>query len=158
MVRVLQELSALDGGGVAKLLYDYYRNMDHTKIHFDFLIYDYYENGMYEEPLKDLGCTIYKLPRIKKDKIGYLTGMKKIIKDGNYDVVHSHMGSRGLFVMYYGKKYKVPKRIVHSHIAYEPVSNAKRKVNAMLASIAKHYARSHGLYPLCKTKGGQAAG
>ena len=140
MVRVLQELSALDGGGVAKLLYDYYRNMDHTKIHFDFLIYDYYENGMYEEPLKDLGCTIYKLPRIKKDKIGYLTGMKKIIKDGNYDVVHSHMGSRGLFVMYYGKKYKVPKRIVHSHIAYEPVSNAKRKVNAMLASIAKHYA------------------
>lgn len=140
MVRVLQELSALDGGGVAKLLYDYYRNMDHTKIHFDFLIYDYYENGMYEEPLKDLGCTIYKLPRIKKDKIGYLTGMKKIIKDGNYDVVHSHMGSRGLFVMYYGKKYKVPKRIVHSHIAYEPVSNVKRKINAMLASIAKHYA------------------
>lgn len=97
MVRVLQELSALDGGGVAKLLYDYYRNMDHTKIHFDFLIYDYYENGMYEEPLKDLGCTIYKLPRIKKDKIGYLTGMKKIIKDGNYDVVHSHMGSRRTF-------------------------------------------------------------
>ena len=43
MVRVLQELSALDGGGVAKLLYDYYRNMDHTKIHFDFLIYDYYD-------------------------------------------------------------------------------------------------------------------
>ena len=39
MVRVLQELSALDGGGVAKLLYDYYRNMDHTKIHFDFLIF-----------------------------------------------------------------------------------------------------------------------
>lgn len=140
MVRVLQELSALDGGGVAKLLYDYYRNMDHTKIHFDFLIYDYYENGMYEKPLEDLGCTIYKLPRIKKDKKGYFTGMKKIIKEGNYDVVHSHMGSRGLFVMYYGKKYKVPKRIVHSHIAYEPVSNVKRKINSMLAMVAKYYA------------------
>ena len=82
MVRGLQVVAGLAGGGVAKRLYDYYRNMDHTKIHFDFLIYDYYENGMYEEPLKDLGCTIYKLPRIKKDKIGYLTGMKKIIKDG----------------------------------------------------------------------------
>lgn len=140
MIKVLQELSALDGGGVAKLLYDYYCNMDHTKIHFDFLIYDYYENGMYEEPLKSLGCTIYKLPRIKKDKIGYLKGMKKIIREGNYDVVHSHMGSRGFFVMYFGKKYKVPKRIVHSHIAYEPVSNVKRKINKIFSVIAKHYA------------------
>lgn len=140
MIRVLQELSALDGGGVAKLLYDYYRNMDYTKIHFDFLIYDYYENGMYENPLKELGCTIYKLPRIKKDKKGYLQGIKKIIREGNYDVVHSHMGSRGLFVMYYSKKYKVPKRIVHSHIAYEPVSDVKRKMNSILAVVAKHYA------------------
>lgn len=140
MVKVLQELSALDGGGVAKLLYDYYRNMDHKKIHFDFLIYDYYENGMYEKPLENLGCTIYKLPRIKKDKKGYFMGMKKIIQEGNYDVIHSHMGSRGLFAMYYGKKYKVPKRIVHSHIAYEPVSNAKRKLNLILAAVAKHYA------------------
>lgn len=140
MVKVLQELSALDGGGVAKLLYDYYRNMDHTKVHFDFLIYDYYENGIYEEPLKQLGCKIFKLPRIKKNRKEYLLGIKKIIKDGNYDVLHSHMGSRGLFVMYYGKKNKVPKRIVHSHIAFEPVSAFKRKMNSFLASIAKHYA------------------
>ena len=140
MVRVLQELSALDGGGVAKLLYDYYKNMDRTQVHFDFLIYDYYEDGMYEKPLKELGCTIYKLPRIKKDKKGYLLGMKKIIKEGSYDVVHSHMGSRGLFAMYYAKKYRVPKRIVHSHIAYEPVSNTKRKLNTILAMMSKHYA------------------
>lgn len=140
MVRILQELSALDGGGVAKLLYDYYLNMDREKVHFDFLIYDYYDEGIYEKPLRDLGCTIYKLPRLKKDKKGYFEGMKKIIKNGNYDVVHSHMGSRGLFVMYYGKKYGVKKRIVHSHIAYEPVSSVKRKFNSILAAISKHYA------------------
>ena len=36
MIRVLQDLSAPDGGGVSKLLYDYYMNMDYTKVHFDF--------------------------------------------------------------------------------------------------------------------------
>ncbi|MGN1114629.1 MAG: glycosyltransferase family 1 protein [Oscillospiraceae bacterium] len=140
MVKVLHELSALDGGGIAKLVYDYYLHMDHDKIHFDFLIYDYYDEGIYEQPLKNLGCNIYKIPRIKKDKKGYLRGMEKVIKEGNYDVVHSHMGSRGLFAMYFGKKYGVKMRIVHSHIAFEPVSSLKRKFNCVLAKIAKHYA------------------
>lgn len=140
MIRVLQELSALDGGGVAKLLFDYYSNMDRTKIHFDFLIYDFYDEGIYEKPLKDLGCTIFKLPRIKKDKKGYLKGMAEVIRNGNYDVVHSHMGSRGLFMMYFGKNYGVKKRIVHSHIAFEPASKMKRHLNHLLSVIAKHYA------------------
>lgn len=140
MIKVLQELSALDGGGVAKLLYDYYLNMDKEKVHFDFLIYDFYDEGIYEKPLRDMGCTIYKLPRIKKDKNGYLQGIKKVIKEGNYDVVHSHMGARGLFVMYFAKKYGVKKRIVHSHIAYEPVSKLKRCFNIILSQIAKNNA------------------
>ena len=126
MVRVLHELSALDGGGVAKLLYDYYSHMDREKIHFDFLIQDFYDEGIYEKPLRELGCTIYKIPRIKKDKKGYLQGMKKVICEGDYDVVHSHMGARGLFPMYYARKAKVAQRIVHSHIAYEPISKLKR--------------------------------
>ena len=35
MKRVLQELPSLDGGGIAKLLYEYYSQMEHDKIHFD---------------------------------------------------------------------------------------------------------------------------
>ena len=40
MVKILHELGNLDGGGVARLLYDYCRYMDREKVHFDFLIYD----------------------------------------------------------------------------------------------------------------------
>lgn len=137
MVRVLHELSALDGGGVAKLLYDYYSHMDKEKIHFDFLIQDFYDEGIYEKPLKELGCTIYRIPRIKKDRKGYLRGMEKVIHEGNYDAVHSHMGARGLFSMYYARKAKVPKRIVHSHIAYEPIGRLKRCFDIMLSWMAK---------------------
>ena len=137
MVRVLHELSSLDGGGVAKLLYDYYCHIDREKIHFDFLIQDLYDEGIYEKPLRDLGCNIYKIPRIKKDKRGYLQGMEKTISEGRYDVVHSHMGARGLFTMYYAKKAKVKKRIVHSHIAHEDITRLKRCFDIMLSCIAK---------------------
>ena len=80
MVRVLHELSSLDGGGVAKLLFDYYSHMDHNQVHFDFLIYKYYDEGIYEKPLQEMGCTIYRLPVFKKDKIGCLKQMKKIME------------------------------------------------------------------------------
>lgn len=137
MVRVLHELSSLDGGGVAKLLYDYYQHMDREKVHFDFLIQDLYDEGIYEKPLRDLGCSIYKIPRIKKDRKGYLHGMEKVISEGNYDVVHSHMGARGLFTMYYAKKAKVKKRVAHSHIAYEDITKLKRCFDIMLSRMAK---------------------
>lgn len=140
MVRVLHELSALDGGGVAKLLFDYYSNMNKEKVHFDFLIYDYYDEGIYEKPLREMGCTIHKIPRIKKSKKGYLQGMKNVIANGNYDVVHSHMGARGLFVMYFAQRYGVKKRIAHSHIAYEPVTGMKRCLNKMLSVVTKFFA------------------
>lgn len=137
MVRVLHELSALDGGGDAKLLYDYYLHMDREKVHFDFLIQDLYEEGIYEKPLREMGCEIYRIPRIRNDYKGYLGGMEKVISEGNYDVVHSHMGARGLFTMYYAKKAKVAKRIVHSHVAYEDITRLKRCFDIMLSRIAK---------------------
>lgn len=140
MIRVLHELSSLDGGGVAKLLVDYYSHIDHETVHFDFLIYDYYDEGIYEEPLRRMGCTIYKLPIFKKEKIKCLKEMRKVISEGKYDIVHSHRGSRGLFTLFYAKKYKVKKRIAHSHIAYEPVSGVKQKINKIVAFITKNLA------------------
>lgn len=140
MVRVLHELSALDGGGDARLIYEYYSCMDKTKVHFDFVIYDFYENGLLEQPLRDMGCTIYKLPQIKKDRKACLNGLEKVIKEGNYDVVHSHRGGRGFFVMYYAKKYGIKKRVVHSHVANESVSFIKKMLNVFLSKIAKMFA------------------
>lgn len=137
MIRVLHELAALDGGGDAKLLYSYYSNMDRDKVHFDFVIFDFYDEGIYEKPLRELGCTIHKIPRIKRDKMGYLRGMQQIIENGNYDVVHSHMGGRSLFTMFFARRYGVKRRIAHSHVAYEPVTKLKRCFNIGLCIAAK---------------------
>lgn len=139
MIRVLQELPSLDGGGIAKLLFDYYSNMDREHIHFDFIIGDFYSEGIYEKPLRDMGCKIYRLPQFKKERRVFLRQMKEIVKNGNYDVVHSHMGARGAFLAYYGKKYNVKKRIAHSHLANKPGTLYAKLNNAFFTSLAEHY-------------------
>ena len=126
MVRVLHELANLDGGGVARLLYDYYRHMNHEVIHFDFLINDEIDNGILEAPLKELGCKVYKLPSPKKDLKKRLKEIDFILKTGNYDVVHSHISARSCLILAKAKKYSVKKRFVHSHIAYQDISSIKR--------------------------------
>lgn len=140
MIRVLQDLSALDGGGVAKLLLDYYNNMDHEKVHFDFLIYNYYEQGIYEDPLKKLGCNIYKVPTLQQDKNGALKAIDEIIKYGQYDCVHSHFGRLAYHVLRIAKKYNVPKRIAHSHIAFEPMQFKTRIAAPIRSQVTKYYA------------------
>ncbi|MBO5192384.1 MAG: glycosyltransferase [Bacteroides sp.] len=141
MVKILHELASLDGGGVAKLLYDYYRNMEDKKeIQFDFLIYDFYENGIYEEALKKMGCVIYKIPSFKKDRKASLDAMESIIRQGKYDVVHSHRCTRGIFALWFAKKYGVQRRIVHSHIAYEDIGKTAKAINKILGLINRHLA------------------
>lgn len=141
MVRVLHELATLDGGGVAKLLYDYYRNMDDREnLKFDFLIYDFLEEGIYEEPLRQMGCRIHRIPVFKRDKKASLQAMERVIREGRYDVVHSHRCTRGVFALWFARKYRVPRRLIHSHIAYEEVGRAGEAVNRVLGIINRHLA------------------
>lgn len=127
MVKILHELGNLDGGGVARLLYDYYRNMDREKVHFDFVISDEYENGILEAPLKEMGSVIYKIPFYQTDKDAFKSKINDIIRDGGYDIVHCHRtaGSE-LHVLKAAKKHGVKKVIVHSHLAANGESLKRR--------------------------------
>ena len=139
MKRVLQELPSLDGGGIAKLLYEYYSQMEHDKIHFDFIIYSYYDEGIYEKPLREMGCNIYKLPLYKSNPKECTKKMEDIIGQGNYDVVHTHMGVMGYVIMRIAKKYNVPRRCMHSHIANEVTSKKSKFASFFRMMVARHY-------------------
>lgn len=136
MIRVLQELSALDGGGVAKLLYDYYKNMDHNKVHFDFVISSYYDKGIYEDYFTGEGCKIFKIVKKTENKKKYLEQIDDIINKGEYDVIHSHYGIYADEVMQIAKKHNIKKRIIHSHVAYEPITFMQKVKNIIHKRIA----------------------
>lgn len=137
MIKVLHELGNLDGGGVARLLYDYYYYMNKERIHFDFLIYDFFKEGILEEPLQELGCTIYKIPTMQESKKKCFDNMKNIIAKGNYDIVHSHRGPQAFYFLSCAKKCGIKRRIVHSHLAYPNPSFGRRIKNEILLQADK---------------------
>ena len=60
MIRVLQIMSTLDCGGAENMIMNLYRNIDRTKVQFDFLLRS--KNGIYEEEVKEMGGRIFYTP------------------------------------------------------------------------------------------------
>lgn len=140
MINVLQEIPSLDGGGIAKLLIEYYHFMDHGKIHFDFLIYNYYEEGVYEKEVKNMGCFIYKVPPYPYDKKGCISQIRELFRTHKYDVFHSHIGPESFYSVFFAKRYGVKKIFVHSHLAVKPDSLRSRIIVRLKDFITAHMA------------------
>ena len=132
MIRVLQEVATMDVGGVERLLYDYFTNLHNGEIAFDFVIFDREREGIFEKPLKEKGCRFYCVPRLKGFGFRYIGALWKILKDGQYQVVHAHRGSRSFFVLLLAWAAGVPVRIAHSHIAFEPDKNLIKHLKTMV--------------------------
>lgn len=125
MIKILHVVSGLDGGGVETMLYNYYMNMDHSNIRFDFIVHDL-NIGMLEEKFTELGCRIY---HVTPKKISFIKNAKeiyKIIKEGDYDIVHSHQNTSSFLPLILAKIIKVNVRIAHSHVGYTKESIVQR--------------------------------
>ncbi len=127
MKRILHEVASLDAGGVERLLLDYYRHFSSGNIAFDFVIFEGGQPGIFEQPLLDMGCRIYRVPRVHGFGTETMRALWKILKEGSYQVVHTHRGSRGVLVMALARFAGVPVRIAHAHIAYEQEKSTLHK-------------------------------
>ena len=132
MIRVLQEVATMDAGGVERLLYDYYGNLDNEEIAFDFVIFDREKEGIFEQPLREKGCRFHFVPRLKGLGLPYIRAMWRIFREGDYQVVHAHRGSRSFFVLLTAWAAGVPVRICHSHIAFEPDKSFTKHLKTMV--------------------------
>ena len=138
-MRVLQMVSALDGGGIERIIYNYYLHMDRSKIHFDFVKVES-EEGILEEPLRKLGCNIFGLPQLRKKPSEYRKKLKAIIINGKYDVIHCNGGYRAFEALRIAKKCGVPIRIAHAHTS-NPPETIFNKIERIIATVlTKHYA------------------
>lgn len=139
MIRVLHVLSSLDGGGVESLLYSYYKNMDRNKFRFDFAILDT-KIGKMENLFVQLGTTIYRLPPKRNGLLKSIDALDQILKNNNYDIVHSHQNMNAIFAMYVAKKNQIKVRIAHSHYGNIPHAQLleKQSVRFFLRPILKY--------------------
>lgn len=115
-VRVLHVLQRMEAGGTQALLMNLYRNIDRSKLQFDFLV-EYTEKQFYDDEIESLGGRIYRssiredfnLPRFNRF-------LKTFFEEHDeYDIVHCHTYSIGYFVLKAADNAGVSIRIAHSH-------------------------------------------
>ncbi len=124
MKRILHVVTTMDYGGVETLLMSIYRNIDRTKVQFDFLCHNTCDN-LFSKEIEELGGKMYSIPYASKvGYFGYLKALHSFFKEHpEYDVVHSHVNGENGNVLRMAKKAGVPIRISHSHVA-----NIKEKI------------------------------
>ncbi len=133
-IRVLQVVTIMDLGGVENFLMNLYRNIDRSKIQFDFLMHREKE-GIFDKEILELGGRIYRFKAIRPWRyIQYIEGLKTFFRNhSEYLIIHSHINANSNFILKVAKQKGVPIRIAHSHTAAS-VKSYKFLVN-MLAKI-----------------------
>lgn len=112
-IRVAQIMGKWLGGGVEAIVMNYYRNIDKSKIQFDFICDSDSTDIPYEE-IEALGGKVILCPPYQK-ALKYHKELKRILKNGNYKIVHSHINTLSVFSLWAAKSAGVPVRIAHSH-------------------------------------------
>jgi glycosyltransferase involved in cell wall biosynthesis len=114
-VRVLHIARMKKGSGVASFLMNYYRNIDRSRVRFDFLS-DGNELETFENEIESMGGKLHKVPNYRKRFFKFLFFLIKIINKNNYTVIHTHELAYNLPVLAIAKIKKIRHSHSHSHI------------------------------------------
>lgn len=140
-MRIAQIMGKWLGGGVESVVMNYYRNIDKSKIQFDFICDEDSTNIPYEE-IKKLGGKVVLIPPYQKI-LKYHKELKKVLKEGNYKIVHSHINTLSVFSLYAAKKAGVPVRIAHSHSTSNKKEWKKNIIKNILRPFSKVFATDY---------------
>lgn len=114
MLRILHIVTYMGRGGLETMIMNYYRNIDRTKIQFDFLVHRQ-EKADYDDEILSLGGHIYHMPMLNPFSKAYFNALDDFFDNHKYDIVHSHLDCMSAYPLKIAQKYGVKVRIAHSH-------------------------------------------
>lgn len=95
-VKVLRIIGECKTGGTETIALNYYRKIDHDKIAMDFLFYG--DNiPRFNEELEKNGDKVINVVDYTKNLVKSISQIKKAVKKGNYDIVHSQLNTLNVF-------------------------------------------------------------
>ena len=115
MIRVLQVFGRMDRGGAETMIMNIYRNIDRTKVQFDFAVHTT-DKCDFDDEIKRLGGRIYSVPKYSvKNALVYRKNWQNLLsKHPEWTIVHSHIRSTASIILSVADKLgKVT--IAHSH-------------------------------------------
>ena len=114
-IRVLHVFGVMDMGGAETLVMNIFRNIDRTKIQFDFMVHSK-KKGFFDEEIKSLGGNIYYVPKYNVINHGFYWYKWESFfqKHNQHKIIHGHVRSTASIYLKIAKKHN-KKTIAHSH-------------------------------------------
>ena len=116
-IRILHIVTSMNVGGIENFIMNNYRNIDRSRVQFDFLKHRD-THDFYDDEILALGGRIYSIPPINplrqkhydKEIAAFFEKHKS-----TYRVVHSHINTFSAYPLRIATKIGIPVRIAHSH-------------------------------------------
>ena len=140
-IRVAQIMGKWLGGGVESVVMNYYRHIDKNKVQFDFICDDD-STCIPKEEIEKLGGKIILIPPYQQP-FKYHKELKRVLKNGNYKIVHSHISTMSFFSLWAAKSAKVPVRIAHAHSTTNKQEKQKNLMKQVLRPFSKVFATDY---------------
>ncbi len=140
MIKVAQIIGSMDGGGVEAVVMNYFRLIDKSKFHFDFIVHGN-STHVPKEEIESLGGRIIYIPHYKSIA-KYKKTLFKIFKENEYDIVHSHINTLSVIPLGVAKRAGVKVRIAHSH----STSDKKEWKRNIIKNLLRPYSRKNATH------------
>jgi glycosyltransferase involved in cell wall biosynthesis len=115
MIKILIEGISQNLGGIETFVYNLYKSLDKSLYEVSFLK----TKGLkiaFEEEYKNNGCKFFEVEDRKKSYKKYLSDLKNIYLNNEFDIIHINVMSYSLFErITYACKFSKAKVVVHSH-------------------------------------------
>ena len=121
MINILMICGKLSIGGAEKVVYEIGMHCDPSRFHIDYLVF-FDEIGELEAPLKKHGHNVIRMPLPSAGYGAFIGGLRKLMRQGSYQVVHSHTMFNSGLILTVARQMGVPVRISHAHT----ISSMKR--------------------------------
>lgn len=140
-IRVASVIGRYIGGGVEAVTINYYRNIDKNKVQLDFICDEDSTNIPYEE-IERMGGKVIIIPSYSKP-FKYHKALKRVLKEGNYKIIHSNINTLSVFSLFAAKCAGVPVRIAHSHSTTNKKEKKKNLIKQILRPFSKVFATDY---------------
>lgn len=156
-IKILIVAGAMDVGGIENQLMHLLRQADRSQFQIDFT--STMEHAYYRREIEALGGTFHLVPRMgKKDPRPYCSALMRIMREGQYDIVHSHELFHSGIVLALAEKAGVPHRFVHAHNWSDGDGSGRRRplIRSIYNTVMRRLILKHSTCRIaCSTLAGQ---
>lgn len=140
-IKVLHYIPGFKFGGIESRMLEVFKGIDKTKYQLDFLILTSLDNYLVEE-IKALGGNVFKAPSFSpKNIINHIDGLKRVLSDTKYDIIHCHSSATGFVLLWLAKKQGIKGRIMHARTSSFAGSSLPH-LRKLMQKISVHYSNT----------------